>query len=64
MSSVEKKENHHDIKAISFWPLVISNSLDSVISFVLKGKYNCCSWGLKEDCGVFLSLPQIYLISY
>lgn len=42
VSSVENKENHHDIKTISLWPVVISNSLDSAICFVLEVKHSCC----------------------
>lgn len=68
VSSVENKENHHDIKAISLWPVMISNSLDSAICFVLEVKYSCCSWGLKDGiillcCGC-LCLQCIDLISH
>lgn len=63
MSSAENKENHHDIKAISLWPVVISNSLSSVICFVLEVKYSCCSRGLNDDilslCSILLSLQCI-----
>lgn len=52
-------------KALSPWPVVISNSLDSAICFVLEVKYSCCSWGLKDSimllCSAYISfLTRMY----